>query len=357
MALLYESIDATTCRVTTFNGVTPASVSVPTVVFIDGADKTVTSINAGAFYNRTTLVSISLPSSLIILGDPDGGGDGVFQGCTALSSIIIPENVTTINAYCFSGCSSLSQLIIPNSVMSIGEATLADCTSLALIQFPTGITTIPNYMFAGCSSLLYIRIPSTIASIGLRSFADCASLTSIAFLGNKPTFGDFCFENGYLSGNAIPAIAYRYPLSTGWPTPPTGVGDPAIPTDFVYRYIVTFDAQGGAGDYPFYKYINTETVYGTLPTQPTRDKYIFAGWYTAPEGQGIRIFANSLIVSATNHTLYAKWVQNVSGKVGCGACLVSLFVLGIGTDLFCEYIGSRLAKTTPQTIVRKLPKP
>ena len=126
--------------------------------------------------------------------------------------------------------------------------------------------------------------------------------------------------------------------------------------DADFGYVITFDVQQGVA-YPYYKYC-TKTegeVYGPLP-EPVRENYIFAGWYTDPEGQGTRILATTELVAAEDATLYAKWVSYVSGKVGCGACLVSLFVLGIGTDLFCEYIGSRLAKTTPQTIIRKLPK-
>lgn len=124
-----------------------------------------------------------------------------------------------------------------------------------------------------------------------------------------------------------------------------------------FGYVITLDVQGGAS-YPYYKYCTKMAgeVYGTLP-EASRENYIFAGWYTEPEGQGTRVAATDELVAAEDHTLYAKWVKRVSGKVGCGACLVSLFALGIGTDIFCEYIGSRLAKTTPQTIVRKIPKP
>ena len=138
--------------------------------------------------------------------------------------------------------------------------------------------------------------------------------------------------------------------------PTTGFVSLTDTPDEDFGYVITFDVHGGAS-YPYYKYCTKAAgeVYGTLP-EATRANYIFAGWYTDPDGQGTRILATTELVEAADHTLYAKWVSYVSGKVGCGACLVSLFTLGIGTDIFCEYIGSRLAKTTPQTIVRKLPK-
>jgi hypothetical protein len=133
--------------------------------------------------------------------------------------------------------------------------------------------------------------------------------------------------------------------------PPADFGD-GVTTDL--GQTITLDLQGGTGETTLYTFT---TEYGTFPIV-TRYNFIFAGWYTLPEGQGTRITADTtLIVPEDDDTLYAKWVKSVSGKVGCGASLVSLFALGIGTDIFCEYIGSRLAKTTPQTIVRKLPKP
>lgn len=139
--------------------------------------------------------------------------------------------------------------------------------------------------------------------------------------------------------------------------PTTGFVSLTDTPDEDFGYVITFDVQSGVA-YPYYKYCTKGTgeVYGTLP-EATRDNFIFAGWYTTPEGQGTRIAATDELLESADATLYAKWVKNVSGKVGCGACLVSLFALGIGTDIFCEYIGSRLAKTTARTIVRKLPKP
>ena len=165
----------------------------------------------------------------------------------------------------------------------------------------------------------------------------------------------------------IPTIEYSFGGATVSPSSSTATWVSTNPTsgfvsltdtpDEDFGYVITFDVQQGVA-YPYYKYCTKTAgeVYGTLP-EATRENYIFAGWYTDPDGQGTRLLATTELVAAEDATLYAKWVSYVSGKVGCGACLVSLFVLGIGTDLFCEYIGSRLAKTTPQTIIRKLPKP
>jgi uncharacterized repeat protein (TIGR02543 family) len=173
------------------------------------------------------------------------------------------------------------------------------------------------------------------------------------------------------TGDLLPAPTLEYSLEAGAasvsPTSSTATWVSNNPTSgFVsltgtpnedFGYVITFDVQGGA-DYPYYKYCTKTAgeVYGALP-ETTRDGFIFAGWFTLAGGEGTRIAATDELLEAADATFYAKWVNNVSGKIGCGACLVSLFVIGIGTDIFCESIGSRLSKTTPQTIVRRLPTP
>ena len=57
-------------------------------------------------------------------------GDGLFSGCTSLTSVTIPNSVTSIGDGAFSDCTSLTSVTIPNSVTSIGDWAFAGCTSL-----------------------------------------------------------------------------------------------------------------------------------------------------------------------------------------------------------------------------------
>lgn len=80
---------------------------------IDG--KTVTMLARGAFYDKTSLKSITLPKTLTYIKGC------AFWGCTSLENIVIPNGVTTIEEYAFAECASLSSVTIPKSVTAIGD--------------------------------------------------------------------------------------------------------------------------------------------------------------------------------------------------------------------------------------------
>ena len=137
-----------------------------------------------------------------------------FANCSSLTSITIPDSVTSISHYAFSHCTSLTSIkvdennkvydsrdncnaiietetntliagckstIIPDSVTSIGEYAFAYCSSLTSITIPDSVTSIDNWAFAYCSSLTSITI------LGDSAFSDCSSLTSIT-IGNSVTY-------------------------------------------------------------------------------------------------------------------------------------------------------------------------
>jgi hypothetical protein len=70
-----------------------------------------------------------------------------------LTSITIPNSVTSIGNYAFSGCSSLTSVTVPSSVTSIGDYAFYGCKSLTGITIPESITSIGSSAFSGCTSL------------------------------------------------------------------------------------------------------------------------------------------------------------------------------------------------------------
>lgn len=88
-----------------------------------------------------------------------------FYACTNLSSIVIPNSVTTIGWGAFSSCTSLSSIVIPNSVKSLGHDAFENCTSLSSVIIMSGVTSIGNDAFYGCSSLSNITIPDSVTEI------------------------------------------------------------------------------------------------------------------------------------------------------------------------------------------------
>lgn len=77
----------------------------------------------------------------------------MFSGCSKLTSVTLPEGVTSIGESAFSGCSNLTSVRIPNSVTSIGEAAFYDCYSLTTVRIPAGVKKIDDYAFYDCHRL------------------------------------------------------------------------------------------------------------------------------------------------------------------------------------------------------------
>ena len=125
--------------------------------------------------------------------DVDCIGDSAFYDCSGLTSITIPNTVTSIGDYAFNHCSSLTSITIPNSVTSIGESAFYECSSLAWVTIPNSVTSIGVVAFAGCSSLTSITIPNSVTSIGESAFYWCSSLTSIKIPDSVTSIGESTF--------------------------------------------------------------------------------------------------------------------------------------------------------------------
>ncbi|MDD6851218.1 MAG: leucine-rich repeat protein, partial [Bacteroidales bacterium] len=80
-------------------------------------------------------------------------GHSAFRGCSGLTSVTIPNSVTSIDAYAFRGCSGLKSVTIPNSVTSIGASAFYNCSGLTSVTIPNSVTSIGNYAFQGCIGL------------------------------------------------------------------------------------------------------------------------------------------------------------------------------------------------------------
>ena len=154
----------------------------------------------------------------IIKFDSDVTSIGVsaFDSCTSLTSITIPDGVTSIGDYAF-WFTSLESVIIGNGVASIGQWAFSYCTSLTSIALPDSITSIGDLAFQECCSLTSITIPISITSIGNSAFGSCSSLTSVYYKGDlsawcKISFGGYDanpLNNGaklYLNGVEVTNI-------------------------------------------------------------------------------------------------------------------------------------------------------
>ena len=167
----------------------------------------VTSIGEYAFYECESLTSVTIPNSVTSIGD------WAFWGCESLTSITIPNNVKSIGEYAFSHCKSLTSITIPNSVTSIGENTFAYCESLTSVTIPNSVTSIGGDAFQSCKRLTSITIPNSVTSIGKNAFYECSSLTSVTIGSGVTSIGDYAFYSRGLT--SIESLNSNPPLCEG----------------------------------------------------------------------------------------------------------------------------------------------
>jgi len=147
----------------------------------------VTSIGDTAFYGCSRLTSVVIPDSVTTIGDR------AFQDCSRLTNVELPDSVTSIGQYVFYNCKSLISIVIPDSVTSIGEHAFYNCSSLTNVVIPDSVTTIGNDAFAHCSSLTGVVIGDSVTTIGEYAFYDCSSLTSVVIGDSVTTIGNYAF--------------------------------------------------------------------------------------------------------------------------------------------------------------------
>ena len=121
--------------------------------------KVVVEEGIAVLYDRTfrrfyALEEVVLPSTLTTIG---AAGSGVFQSCTNLKTIVIPESVTVLGKGSFQECSSLESINIPAGVTRIEENCLR-ATGLKSVEFHAGVTYFGAQAFRDCKQLTEVVI-------------------------------------------------------------------------------------------------------------------------------------------------------------------------------------------------------
>ena len=121
--------------------------------------------------------------------------DCAFFGCSGLSgltSVTIPNSVTSIGERAFWLCTGLTSVIIPNSVTNISKWAFWGCTNLTSITIPNSVTSIGEWAFF-CSALISVIIPNSVTSIGKEAFSGCSDLTSVTIGNSVMSIGEYAF--------------------------------------------------------------------------------------------------------------------------------------------------------------------
>lgn len=328
--------DNTAVIVTKYNGIA-ADVTIPSRY----KGKPVTAINNAVFPN-SAVTSVTIPDSVTSIPD------AAFVNCSELTNISIPNSVTYIGLSAFSSCTSLKSITLPSSLRSISEALFFGCSQLTTIQIPDSVSSIQAYAFYNCGKLETIRIPVSVTSIGDYAFDGCPSSMTVTYSGSKKqwdaiTKGSY---NGVLENHLVCNTLEATFTADGTTFAPAQTIDrgekfeePAEPSKENHTFAgwyngdEKFDFDADTTKAPnvlnlVAKWdINKYTVqfvsdYGSFADQPIKhggtidtgkltipkvEGYTFDGWYTDATYSTKFDFTKPI---TSNTTVYAKWEKN-----------------------------------------------
>ena len=178
-----------------------------------------------AFKDCVNLKRVTLPSTLTEIREDSFSGcpaleefvvasgstanipQNCFAGCTALSTVVLPDKATRIGYAAFSGCTGLSEITIPESIDNIQPWLFQDCTALTKVTLPSGLTSINTDAFSGCANLTQVGFgtedtpvdgkivfPSGLKEIGIRTFSGCVRITALSFPQSVTSIGWYAFS-------------------------------------------------------------------------------------------------------------------------------------------------------------------
>ena len=178
-----------------------------TLIIAEGVER----IEARAF-RGTGIIRVVLPTTLRYLGESAFANCGslesvvfqsdlesvpadLFNGCSSLSEVQIPDSVTEIGARAFAG-TAISSLTIGRNVRTIGEAAFMNCAQLTSLTFAAdaNLVEIGDYAFYG-AYISELVLPDSVTTLGAYAFANCPILRDVTISASLENMGEGVFLN------------------------------------------------------------------------------------------------------------------------------------------------------------------
>lgn len=241
-------------------------------------------------------------------------GKFAFYNTTSCTEVVFPESsLQEILNSAFRN-SGLTSVTIPDSVTSLHNNAFAGCTQLASLTIGSGIDSLLGYLLdmgqsdsrGDNNALTYVYLPSNITSIGGMTFRNCVALTTIKIAASDFTFSNNAGEgiaNNYFSIDASTCTSFTWDYNrTLYAAEPIIYVNCEITNAYdTQKYI---EAQLNGGTFSE----DTRFEYGVL-AEPVREGYIFNGWYDNAEFSG-----EAVTEAVAGNTYYAKWTEDPNVK-------------------------------------------
>lgn len=226
-------------------------------------------------------------------------GDATTENDILIASRYNGLPVTRIRTAAFFACGSLISITIPDSVIDIGTRAFMNCSKLKNIEIPDSVTNIGDGAFYNCDSLINIVIPDSVVSIANNAFDSCSNLESITMPGEVTVMGSDAFS----SCDKLSIYIDGAP-SAGWDANWNRSRQPEIrgcrlPFDKTYVISIVISDK---------VIVNPQNL---IINAPHRNGYTFGGWTTESSDSAEAEYTAEDIKSVPYETkIYAIWIKN-----------------------------------------------
>lgn len=171
----------------------------------------ITEVSVGMFYGCSDLTDVRLsPYTQSI-------GADAFHSCTSLRTIDLPDGITRIGEAAFRNCKKLVTIKLPADLRYIEDHAFHYCTSLTEVNMPYSLVSIGTEAFDNCDALRIVSLPASVKSIGKKAFYNCNQLIMIRSRATMPPATDKICDNVKRVVLSIPpGTASRYKAASGW---------------------------------------------------------------------------------------------------------------------------------------------
>ncbi len=158
------------------------------------------------------VTSVTIPEGVTSIGPR------AFNFCYGLKSVTIPSSVKTIGEWAFSACFQLQPVTMPESLEYLGKGAFINCRSFNVVNLPAKLAVIGDVAFGYCGRLGSVTIPASVTKIGGGAFGDCGGLTEVTMLGERPEAPNAIFNSkcGKLKSIHVPANAKSWAGMKEW---------------------------------------------------------------------------------------------------------------------------------------------